>query len=71
MLQKLVEGHNGIVLSYGQTGAGKSYTVFGEDERYSINDMHMYSEGGRDKRGLVPRTVEFLFKKGEELDDIR
>ncbi|KRX00930.1 P-loop containing nucleoside triphosphate hydrolase [Pseudocohnilembus persalinus] len=71
VLQKLVEGHNGIVLSYGQTGAGKSFTVFGEDERYSINDMHMYSEGGRDKRGLVPRTVEFLFKKGEELDDIR
>lgn len=45
----LLNGYNGTVFAYGQTGAGKSYTMMGS----SIDD-----EVGR---GVIPRIVEQIF----------
>lgn len=45
----ILNGYNGTVFAYGQTGAGKSYTMMGTD----IDDM----EG----RGVIPRIVEQIF----------
>ena len=42
-----LDGFNGTILTYGQTGSGKSFTCFGE--------------GDGEARGLVPRTLEFVF----------
>ena len=46
-VENVVDGFNATVLAYGQTGAGKTYTVM----------------GGRDyaSRGLVPRAIHHLF----------
>jgi len=66
-----VEGHNGIILSYGQTGSGKTFTIFGEDERFSISQSNLYLDGRKDKKGLVCRSLEFMFRKVKELEDIR
>lgn len=45
----LTEGYNGTVLCYGQTGAGKSYTMMGELENPEC-------------RGLIPRIFERIFE---------
>jgi kinesin family member 5 len=45
----ILNGYNGTVFAYGQTGAGKSYTMMGTD----IDD----GEG----RGVIPRIVEQIF----------
>lgn len=45
----ILNGYNGTVFAYGQTGAGKSYTMMGSD---IDND-----EG----RGVIPRIVEQIF----------
>lgn len=45
----ILNGYNGTVFAYGQTGAGKSYTMMGT----SIDD----EEG----RGVIPRIVEQIF----------
>ncbi|KAK0715026.1 P-loop containing nucleoside triphosphate hydrolase protein [Lasiosphaeris hirsuta] len=45
----ILNGYNGTVFAYGQTGAGKSYTMMGT----SIDD----GEG----RGVIPRIVEQIF----------
>ena len=45
----ILNGYNGTVFAYGQTGAGKSYTMMGT----SIDDQ----EG----RGVIPRIVEQIF----------
>ncbi|KAJ3479834.1 hypothetical protein NLG97_g8219 [Lecanicillium saksenae] len=45
----ILNGYNGTVFAYGQTGAGKSYTMMGT----SIDD-----ESGR---GVIPRIVEQIF----------
>ncbi|KAL2755238.1 hypothetical protein ACRALDRAFT_1064934 [Sodiomyces alcalophilus JCM 7366] len=45
----ILNGYNGTVFAYGQTGAGKSYTMMGS----SIDDD--------DGRGVIPRIVEQIF----------
>lgn len=45
----ILNGYNGTVFAYGQTGAGKSYTMMGTD----MDD----AEG----RGVIPRIVEQIF----------
>lgn len=45
----ILNGYNGTVFAYGQTGAGKSYTMMGSD----IDD----DEG----KGIIPRIVEQVF----------
>lgn len=45
----ILNGYNGTVFAYGQTGAGKSYTMMGSD----IDD----DEG----KGIIPRIVEQIF----------
>ena len=45
----ILNGYNGTVFAYGQTGAGKSYTMMGSD----IDD--------HDLRGIIPRIVEQMF----------
>ena len=45
----ILNGYNGTVFAYGQTGAGKSYTMMGSD----ISDD--------EQRGIIPRIVEQMF----------
>jgi kinesin family protein 5 len=45
----ILNGYNGTVFAYGQTGAGKSYTMMGTD----IDD--------EDGKGIIPRIVEQMF----------
>lgn len=43
----------GTMMAYGQTGAGKTFTITGATESYK-------------QRGLVPRSLSQLFKEIEE-----
>jgi kinesin family protein 5 len=45
----ILNGYNGTVFAYGQTGAGKSYTMMGND----IDD--------EEAKGIIPRIVEQIF----------
>ncbi|KAF2149307.1 kinesin-domain-containing protein [Myriangium duriaei CBS 260.36] len=45
----ILNGYNGTVFAYGQTGAGKSYTMMGSD----INNP--------DAKGVIPRITEQIF----------
>ncbi|KAL9075405.1 MAG: hypothetical protein Q9157_004030 [Trypethelium eluteriae] len=45
----ILNGYNGTVFAYGQTGAGKSYTMMGGD----IDDEQ--------SKGIIPRIVEQIF----------
>lgn len=47
MVEQVLNGFNCCCFAYGQTGSGKTYSIFGE---------------GGDKRGLIPRTLDYLFK---------
>ncbi|XP_036361553.1 kinesin-like protein KIF9 isoform X2 [Octopus sinensis] len=46
-------GYNGTILCYGQTGAGKTFTISGVHENFQY-------------RGLIPRAISQLFKQIED-----
>jgi len=48
VVQSVLEGYNGTVFAYGQTGAGKSHTMEGENEPSSL-------------RGVIPNSFEHIF----------
>lgn len=44
----MVEGYNGTVFCYGQTGAGKTYTMTGSQTEFKY-------------RGIVPRAINQVY----------
>lgn len=57
MVENVIDGYNGTVLVYGQTGAGKTYSIFGPG--YD-NAMHI-DKSPPALRGIVPRMVQAMF----------
>lgn len=54
MLDHSFEGYNVCIFAYGQTGAGKSYTMMGRLEE--------------DQKGIIPQMCEDLFERIQSLD---
>jgi hypothetical protein len=54
LVESLVDGYNGAVLAYGQTGAGKSHTMFGPDAAANVY--------GDADRGLCARAISAAFQ---------
>lgn len=50
IISNFIEGYNGTILAYGQTGAGKTFTMTGTTANYK-------------QRGLIPRCVEQIFQE--------
>ncbi|CAL1356367.1 unnamed protein product [Linum trigynum] len=47
VLKSALDGHNGCILAYGQTGTGKTFTM----------------DGLNDQPGIIPRALELLFRQ--------
>ncbi len=50
MIPSIIEGYNATLMCYGQTGAGKTFTMVGSSQNYKY-------------RGLIPRVVSHLFQE--------
>ncbi|KAL2644756.1 hypothetical protein R1flu_012343 [Riccia fluitans] len=48
VVEDILGGYNGTILTYGQTGSGKTYTMTGDTKAYA-------------HRGIIPRAVERIF----------
>jgi chromosomal replication initiation ATPase DnaA len=53
----VLEGYNGTIFAYGQTGTGKTHTMTGKEDDYK-------------ERGIIPRAFEDIFK-GVESDSVK
>ncbi|KAM5157987.1 kinesin-like protein KIF9 [Mantella aurantiaca] len=54
VVSRALQGYNGTIMCYGQTGAGKTYTITGTSENYN-------------QRGIIPRALQQVFKEiGEQ-----
>ena len=49
----MLEGYNGTIFAYGQTGTGKTHTMEGSESDESL-------------RGIVPRAISYIFNAIEE-----
>lgn len=50
ILHSVLEGYSGTIMAYGQTGAGKTFTMTGSTTDYKY-------------RGIVPRCITLLFQE--------
>ena len=55
LVNHVMQGFNACCFAYGQTGSGKTYSTFGE--------------GAGEARGLIPRGVEFMFERINQLSE--
>jgi len=49
VVEHVLQGYNGTILAYGETGSGKTYTMTGPSSSY-------------DERGITPRAISHLFR---------
>ena len=56
IVEDIMAGYNGTIFAYGQSGSGKTYTMYGND---------LYDENSK---GIIPRIVEEIFKRVEKSD---
>lgn len=52
----MLDGFNATIMAFGQTGAGKTYTMTGSSTNYA-------------QRGIIPRAISQLFREAEEKQD--
>ena len=57
IVDDVMEGYNGTIFAYGQSGSGKTYTMYGPD---IFDDLY---------KGIIPRIVEDIFNYVEKADD--
>lgn len=50
VVDNVLSGYNGTIFAYGQTGAGKTYTMSGDTANYQ-------------QRGVVPRAIHHIFRE--------
>uniref|UniRef100_A0A8C5JZ52 Kinesin family member 9 n=1 Tax=Jaculus jaculus TaxID=51337 RepID=A0A8C5JZ52_JACJA len=53
VVSQALDGYNGTIMCYGQTGAGKTYTMTGATESYK-------------HRGILPRALQQVFRMIDE-----
>ena len=49
LVESVLEGYNGTIFAYGQTGCGKTHTMMG------------IKDGPADQRGIIPNAFEHIF----------
>ena len=57
IVNDVMEGFNGTIFAYGQSGSGKTYTMYGPD---IFDDVY---------KGIIPRIAEDIFNYVEKADD--
>jgi hypothetical protein len=73
-----LQGYNGTIFVYGQTGAGKTYTLLGPNFSHSTklsteeldnSFERFYRKKEEESRGLLPRVIDYLFEKGKCMEN--
>lgn len=69
-VNKVIDNINAAVIVLGQTGTGKTYTLFG-DPSIVFSGPILTFEGPSEQKGIIYRTMEGLFKKAEDFEEYR
>ena len=55
IIDGVLDGYNGTLFAYGQTGTGKTYTMMGNEEAEGSSPL------ADDDRGIIPRALDQIF----------
>jgi kinesin family protein 15 len=70
LVDQVMGGTNACLVAYGQTGAGKTFSMLGRDTQATPSKSHKSqsssaSPGHNEAQGLIPRAIEYLFRSLE------
>ena len=57
IVKDIMQGYNGTIFAYGQSGSGKTFTMYGRDV------------SNEETKGIIPRIIEEIFNYVENSDD--
>ena len=57
IVKDIMQGYNGTIFAYGQSGSGKTFTMYGKDV------------SNEETKGIIPRIIEEIFNYVENSDD--
>jgi len=60
LIQSALDGYNVCIFAYGQTGAGKTYTMEGPGGKRSNDDVD-------EQKGIIPRAMDLIFSRTHDL----
>jgi kinesin family protein 15 len=73
-----LQGYNGTIFVYGQTGAGKTYTLLGpkfsgsnsflSEEELNGSFGRYYMKKEEESRGVLPRVIDYLFERSRNIE---
>uniref|UniRef100_A0A336MYT3 Kinesin-like protein n=1 Tax=Culicoides sonorensis TaxID=179676 RepID=A0A336MYT3_CULSO len=66
LVESVLEGYNGTIFAYGQTGCGKSHTMTGPSEIFEKSTPELNAQ-----RGIISRSFEHIFEAIAVSNDIR
>ena len=58
LVEDIMAGYNETIFAYGQSGSGKTYTMYGDD---------IFDEK---KKGIIPRIISEIFARMEKIEDV-
>lgn len=64
-IQHFIDGHNTTLFAYGQTGAGKTYTIIGDQLPFQAKTdyaQHIAQLTGQ-SRGILIRAIQAIFSQ--------
>ena len=64
-MRALLEGFNGTIFAYGQSGSGKTFTMLGPDEVVEAikePNANEITDDLQEKYGLIPRAIGDIFE---------
>ena len=59
IIESCLEGYNGTIFAYGQTGTGKTHTMEGKEEPPSMRDTVWGKDGGNYKGYILFKNIFF------------
>ena len=54
LVESVIEGYNGTMFAYGQTGCGKTHTMMGPASSLEL-------DGDENHRGIIPKSIRHIF----------
>lgn len=54
LVESVLEGYNGTMFAYGQTGCGKTHTMMGPNSSLEPG-------GNEEERGIIPKSINHIF----------
>lgn len=68
LVDSSLQGYAATIFAYGQTGSGKTFSMSGVEEKLGAT-LAAPTLGDETTRGVIPRSVLYLFRKIKEIND--